>query len=189
MKPHLNPDTVQCMTPRGGLQAAEYEDRGYGYLNILRNSVCYIDSATGDCLTSFSYPSHRDAELQLSFFRQACQDAKRRRSSDLVQPGAEFSEQRPAMSEPKNEKPAPEMNKAESVFFQFAHALFTGAVSADSLQGQAPLAPKPWQILDISFPRPIVRMTFFSERRARATCETMNAKARRERFKVAWMGA
>ncbi|ACL58686.1 hypothetical protein Mnod_3780 [Methylobacterium nodulans ORS 2060] len=92
------------------------------------------------------------------------------------------------MSEPNNEKPAPEMNESEKVLFPFANVL-DGTVSADSLQGQAHLSPKPWQILDLSFPRPIVRMTFFSERQARATCESMNAKARRERFKVVWMGA
>ena len=93
------------------------------------------------------------------------------------------------MTELEKGKPAAAVTEAETAFFQFANALFAGAVSAGSLQGQAYLSPKPWQILDLSFPRPVVRMTFFSERRARATCETMNAKARRERFKVVWMGA
>lgn len=185
MSPNPSPHANNHMMPRGGLQAAEYEELGYGFLEIVGNSVCYVDGRTGKRLINFAYPTRRDATLQLSFFRQACQDARRLHTTTrLRQSRAEASDQKAAMTEPRND----EKTTAGMAFSPFAGALGSG-MPADTLQGGVRLSPKLWQILDRNFPDPLVRMTFFSERQARAACETMNAKARRQRFEVVWMGA
>lgn len=105
MSPRPSPHTNKHMTPRGGLQAAEYEELGYGYLEIVENSVCYVDGRTGKRLIDFRYPTRRDAALQLSFFRQACQDAKRQQTiTRLRQSRAEMSDQKAAMTEPRTDE-------------------------------------------------------------------------------------
>jgi hypothetical protein len=74
------PQRTRPTAPRGGLQAAEYEELGYGLLTAVGRSVLYIDEATRSVPLRFSYASPAEASLQLQFFRETYQDAKRRRA-------------------------------------------------------------------------------------------------------------
>lgn len=68
-------------TPRGALQAAEYETRKLGSLVAMGKSVAYIDALTGATLLSFSYRTGKEAKAQLGFFRAAYNDVKHRRAA------------------------------------------------------------------------------------------------------------
>ncbi|MFE1602634.1 hypothetical protein [Methylobacterium sp. ID0610] len=185
MGAHPSLRTVKHMTPRGGLQAAEYEDIGYGYLEIIENSVRYIDKETGKCLISFSYASQRDAALQLRFFRQACQDAKSHHSvSKFNRSELRIAGRTTTVKDPIEK----DDEEGRKMLPQPANVVSGREIAASNREDQARFCPKLWKILDMSFPDPLVRMTFSSERQARVACETMNAKARRERFEVVWMG-
>ena len=68
-------------TPRGGLQAAEYEDRKLGRLHVAGSRVIYKDAETGEILMDRQFANDREAGLQLSFYRATYDDVKTRRSS------------------------------------------------------------------------------------------------------------
>jgi hypothetical protein len=84
MTPHLTVDLERCRMPRGALQAAEFEVEGHGYLEVIGRSVSYIDRRSGISLLSYSYPSEKDARMQIKFFRESYRDAEKRRSSFRV---------------------------------------------------------------------------------------------------------
>lgn len=81
MKSHLDLHLERCRMPRGGLQAAEFEAQGLGFLQAIGRSVSYVDRTSGVALLSFSYPSEQDAKMQMKFFREAYRDVEERRSS------------------------------------------------------------------------------------------------------------
>jgi hypothetical protein len=83
MAPELTRDAARREVPRGGLQAAEFEDKRYGILTVDGRSVIYIAHADGAAGPRFTYPSERDARAQLSFFRAAYQDLKHRRTAPV----------------------------------------------------------------------------------------------------------
>lgn len=76
----LDPRLVVKQTPRGGLQAAEYEGAGKGELRVDGKSVVYHDYLTEGDLLTLTYASRREAGLQLKFFRQTYDEVRRRRS-------------------------------------------------------------------------------------------------------------
>ena len=49
---HLDSDFISKLTPRGGLQAAEFEDRQSGHLSVDGSKVCYTDALLGVVLLS-----------------------------------------------------------------------------------------------------------------------------------------
>ena len=78
---YLDPNFISKLTPRGGLQAAEFEDRQSGYLSVNGSKVCYTDGFLGAILLSTEFASSREAALQLDFYRSTYQDVKARRSA------------------------------------------------------------------------------------------------------------
>jgi hypothetical protein len=74
-------DIVDRRTPRGALQAAEFEARKFGSLVAKGKSVTYIDALTGVTLLSFTYCSGKEAKAQLGFFRAAYNDVEHRRAA------------------------------------------------------------------------------------------------------------
>ena len=60
----LDPRLVVKQTPRGGLQAAEYEGAGKGELRVDGKSVVYHDYLTEGDLLTLTYASRREAGLQ-----------------------------------------------------------------------------------------------------------------------------
>jgi hypothetical protein len=84
---HLDPEFISKLTPRGGLQAAEFEDRQSGYLSVDGSKVCYTDALLGAVLLSTEFASSREASLQLDFYRSTFREVKARRSAfHVVQP-------------------------------------------------------------------------------------------------------
>ncbi|GJE42728.1 hypothetical protein AEGHOMDF_1901 [Methylobacterium soli] len=78
---HRDLDLISKLTPRGGLQAAEFEDRQAGYLYVDDSKVCYTDAVLGTVLLSNEFASGREASLQLDFYRSTYRDVKARRST------------------------------------------------------------------------------------------------------------
>lgn len=74
-------EIVETRTPRGALQAAEFEDRKLGNLIADGRTVAYVDVITGATLLSWSYQSVREAKSQLDFFRSIYTDVTRRRAA------------------------------------------------------------------------------------------------------------
>lgn len=74
-------EIVETRTPRGALQAAEFEERKFGNLIANGKTVAYVDIITGATLLSWSYQSAQEAKSQLSFFRSIYTDAIRRRAA------------------------------------------------------------------------------------------------------------
>ena len=74
-------DIVDRRTPRGALQAAEFEARKLGSLVAKGKSVTYIDALTGVTLLSFTYCNGKEAKAQLGFFRAAYNDVEHRRAA------------------------------------------------------------------------------------------------------------
>ncbi|MGY2051437.1 hypothetical protein [Methylobacterium sp. JK268] len=81
MAPEPTRDAVPRGVPRGGLQAAEFEDKRYGLLRVDGRSVIYVAHEGEAAGLRFTYPSEHDARAQLSFFRAAYQDLKRHRAA------------------------------------------------------------------------------------------------------------
>ncbi|WP_336487041.1 hypothetical protein [Methylobacterium nigriterrae] len=77
----LDPDRIAALTPRGGLQAAEFEDRRLGYLSVDGATVSYTDASLGAVLLSTEFASGREAALQMTFYRSTYQDVKARRAA------------------------------------------------------------------------------------------------------------
>jgi len=74
-------DLVARITPRGFLQAVEYEEEGRGSLRAMDKSVVYVDKLTGARLLTLSYATHREAEMQVDFLRLAYADMRSRRAA------------------------------------------------------------------------------------------------------------
>ncbi|MER2267281.1 hypothetical protein [Methylobacterium oxalidis] len=81
---HLDPERIAELTPRGGLQAAEFEDRKLGRLSAVSSSVIYTDAASGAVLLSNRFASRAEAVSQLNFYRSTFQDVKARRRAFRV---------------------------------------------------------------------------------------------------------
>ena len=78
---HFDPDFISKLTPRGGLQAAEFEDRQFGYLSVDGSKVCYTDALLGVVLLSTEFASGREASLQMDFYWSTFREVKARRSA------------------------------------------------------------------------------------------------------------
>jgi len=81
---HLDPEFVANLTPRGGLQAAEFEDKRLGFLSVEGSRVLYTDASLGIALLSTEFASNREAALQLRFYRSTYRDVKARRAAFKV---------------------------------------------------------------------------------------------------------
>ncbi len=68
-------------TPRGGLQAAEFEARGLGALGVDCRDMVYIDATTRIVLLRVAWTNNREARLQVRFYRQAHKDVLARRAA------------------------------------------------------------------------------------------------------------
>jgi hypothetical protein len=77
---------VSGTTPKGGLQASEYEARGLGRLETEGSFLVYRDEGSGNVLLSMRYANAREAERQMAFFREAYQDVVRRRECLMRMP-------------------------------------------------------------------------------------------------------
>ena len=78
---HLDAEFIAKLTPRGGLQAAEFEDKQLGYFSVEGSRVLYIDAELGVILLSTELASSREAALQLSFYRSTFQNVEARRAA------------------------------------------------------------------------------------------------------------
>lgn len=71
-------------TPRGALQAAEFEHKKLGRFVAEGRCISYIDAITGATLLSYTYESAREAKAQLAFFRASHADVLRRRATFCI---------------------------------------------------------------------------------------------------------
>lgn len=74
-------DGLAGRTPRGGLQAAEFEGAGLGSLGIDCRDMVYVDAETRIVLLRVSWANNREARLQVRFYRQAYKDVVARRAA------------------------------------------------------------------------------------------------------------
>lgn len=68
-------------TPRGGLQAAEFEATGLGALGVDCRDMVYVDATTRIVLLRVAWTNNREARLQVKFYRQAYRDVVARRAA------------------------------------------------------------------------------------------------------------
>ncbi len=78
---HLDPDIIANLTPRGGLQAAEFEDQKLGHLSVDRRDVVYTDARSSVRLLRMTFASSKEAKMQVAFYRSTYEEVKARRSS------------------------------------------------------------------------------------------------------------
>jgi len=81
VKPRLDRASIIKLTPRGGLQAAEFEDKKLGHLSVDGCDVVYMDALSGVDLLRMTFASGKEAEMQLAFYRSTYGEVKARRSS------------------------------------------------------------------------------------------------------------
>ena len=81
MRPPFDPHAICALTPRGGLQAAEFEDKGLGCLRADGRDVIYTDASSGAELLRASFASGREAKMQLAFYRSTYAEVEARRAA------------------------------------------------------------------------------------------------------------